>query len=132
MVPFEQIQDISEQIARRFQPQTLILFGSYAYGQPTNDSDIDMLIIMPFSGSPARVASTIRMQLERYPAAGLDLVVHTPDDITRRLKENDYFLQDILTHGKVLYEAPDQRDAQMAIDTCIQMRNHLQQNLGIT
>jgi uncharacterized protein len=46
VISFSQIQAFSQQIVEKFQPERIILFGSYAYGQPTEDSDVDLLIIL--------------------------------------------------------------------------------------
>jgi len=54
-----QIAHLCEIIAREFQPEKIILFGSWAYGTPDAESDIDLLIVMPFEGSPFRQAGTI-------------------------------------------------------------------------
>ena len=54
-----QIARLCEVIAREFQPEKIILFGSWAYGTPDAESDIDLLIVMPFEGSPFRQAGTI-------------------------------------------------------------------------
>jgi predicted nucleotidyltransferase len=44
------ISSFARQVARQFNPQKIILFGSYAYGKPTEDSDVDILVVMPFKG----------------------------------------------------------------------------------
>ena len=60
MVSFNQIQDFSQKIVKEFQPDRIILFGSYAYGQPTEDSDGDLLIILPVEKIPGQKAIAIR------------------------------------------------------------------------
>lgn len=52
MVTMDQIEDVGRQIAERFSPERVILFGSYADGEPTEDSDVDLLVVMPAKGSP--------------------------------------------------------------------------------
>ena len=54
------IQDVCRQIVDAVQPQKIILFGSYAYGQPAADSDVDLLVVMPFEGHPAYQAAKLR------------------------------------------------------------------------
>jgi predicted nucleotidyltransferase len=98
-----EIQDISEQIRREFAPQKIILFGSHSGGNPDMDSDVDLLVVMPFQGKPWRVAVDIRERIKS--ALPLDLLVRTPDQLQERLALHDSFITDIVTRGKVLYEA---------------------------
>lgn len=103
MIPIDKIQAFSQQIAERFQPERIILFGSYAYGQPTEDSDVDLLVILPFEELPVQKAIAIRQQLKApFP---LDLMARTPQQIQQRLEMGDFFIQDIMKNGRVLYEA---------------------------
>ena len=76
-VEMSRIKDLALQIAREFGPQRVILFGSYAYGHPTEDSDVDMLVVLPFEGKPVRKAIEIRNKLN--PRLPLDLLVRTPE-----------------------------------------------------
>lgn len=103
MVALSQIEAFSEQIVAKFQPKKIILFGSYAYGQPNEDSDVDLLVILPFEEMPVQKAISIRQQMN-YPFS-LDLMARTPTQIQQRLEMGDFFIQDIITRGKVLYEA---------------------------
>lgn len=102
------IEAIKEDIVERlkpFRPEKVILFGSYAAGRPTDDSDIDMLVVMSFEGSPIRKSAEMRLSLSsKYP---IDLLVRTPQQIKHRLELGDFFYQEILNTGKVLYEAVD-------------------------
>jgi len=102
MVTFSQIREYVERVAERFHPQQVILFGSYAYGNPSPDSDVDLLVVMPHEGHSAMVASMIRKNVRSgFP---LDLVVRSPEEIRRRLSLGDGFIQEILKKGKPLYE----------------------------
>ena len=103
MVSMESIQDLSRRIAAEFRPQRIVLFGSYATGEPTPDSDVDLLIIMPFEGKSVPIS--VEMRLKLRPAFPVDLIVRTPETVQQRLKMGDGFMRDILTRGKVLYEA---------------------------
>jgi len=103
MITMNQIEDFTDRIAREFEPQQIILFGSYANGKPTPDSDVDMLVIMPFEGRPTEKSVEIRMKL--MPHFPLDLLVRTPENIEHRLYMGDFFMQDILREGIILYEA---------------------------
>jgi uncharacterized protein len=99
----EQIQELCDQIVREFRPQKILLFGSYAYGQPSVDSDVDLLVIMPFEGSSREQAVKIRTRIDT-PVA-LDLLVRTPEQIAERLAMGDFFIREITEQGRVLYES---------------------------
>jgi uncharacterized protein len=103
MVDLSEIQAFSQQIVEKFQPERIILFGSYAYGQPTEDSDVDLLVILPFEKLPVYTAIAIRRQIKSpFP---LDLIARTPEQIQQRLDLGDFFIQDIINKGRILYEA---------------------------
>lgn len=103
MIDHKTIADVSERIVREFQPERIILFGSYAYGNPTDVSDVDLLVILPFEGSSLRKAAEILNKMSpRFP---VDLLVRTPEQIRQRLAWNDFFLREVLEQGKVLYES---------------------------
>jgi predicted nucleotidyltransferase len=105
LVKRNQIRAFSNAIAREFRPRKIVLFGSYAYGKPTEDSDVDVLVIMPFNRERGRKSLEIR---QRIPADfPLDLIVRTPEFIARRLRWGDCFIQEILAKGDVLYEATE-------------------------
>jgi uncharacterized protein len=102
MIALDQIRAFSEQVVTKFQPERIILFGSYAYGQPNEDSDVDLLVILPFEELPVQKAISIRQQVKSpFP---LDLMARTPEQIQQRLEMGDFFIQDIIKRGKVLYE----------------------------
>lgn len=103
MTSLDQINEFSQAIAEKFQPEKIILFGSYAYGKPNQDSDVDLLVVLPFEGRSVQKAIEIRQAL-RAPFP-LDLLVRTPQDIQVRLKMGDFFIQDIVQKGLVIYEA---------------------------
>jgi len=101
------ILELSKQIAREFEPDRIILFGSYAYGNPTPDSDVDMLIILPFKGKPAEKAVEIRLSIR--PTFPVDIIARTPEKIKERIDLGDDFIREILMKGKVLYENNNKR-----------------------
>ena len=103
MVDMEQIKALSQRIAEKFQPEQIILFGSYAYGKPTEDSDVDLLVILPFEGYAFRKAAEIRCQVN--PKFPVDLLVRTSEQLNQRLELGDFFMKEIVDRGKVLYEA---------------------------
>ena len=101
-----QIARLCAVIAREFQPEKIILFGSWAYGTPDTDSDIDLLVVMPFEGSPFRQAGTILSRvIQAVGLLPLDILVRTAGQLDERLAMGDGFVRDILERGKVLYEA---------------------------
>jgi predicted nucleotidyltransferase len=106
MVKRSQIRAFSKAVAQRFRPRKIVLFGSYAYGNPTEDSDVDLLVIMPRTYDRGeRMSVRIRQAIPRdFP---LDLLVRTPADLARRLGWKDPFICELLEKGKVLYEAND-------------------------
>jgi predicted nucleotidyltransferase len=102
MISMTRIKHFSQRIAREFKPKRIILFGSHANGRPTPDSDVDMLVVMPFEGRAVEKSVEIRMKL--LPDFPLDLLVRTPENIEQRLSMGDFFMHDIIHKGKVLYE----------------------------
>ncbi len=99
------IPDIVERLTRYYQPERIILFGSYAYGQPTPDSDIDLLIIKETNERPidrrVRVREIVYQPSRRTPISPL---VITTAELSQRLRDGDDFLREVMSRGKVLYE----------------------------
>jgi len=104
MVAMREIRAFSRRIAERFKPRRIILFGSYAYGKPTEDSDVDLFVIIPCKGDEVYKAVEIRLAVDS--PFSLDLIVRTPANVRQRVAMGDWFIMDILEKGKVLYEAP--------------------------
>jgi uncharacterized protein len=103
----EQIQDYADRIAAEFHPEKIILFGSYANGTPNEDSDVDLMVIMPFEGKWHYQAAEIELKIR--PIFPMDLLVRTPQKIKERLDLHDFFVEDIVNEGKVLYESRRRR-----------------------
>lgn len=100
-------RDISawcKKVAREFRPAKIILFGSYARGKPTEDSDVDVLVVMPLARGQrdVRQAAAIRERV-RAPFP-MDVLVRSPRQITQRLARGDGFLADVMRHGRLMYE----------------------------
>ena len=104
-IPAEVIAELARRIAEKFQPEQIILFGSYAYGIPRPESDVDLLVVMNTVLSENRQAIQIRQYLN--PLFGLDLIVYTPENLRQRLAWGDSFLQEIINKGVILYESVD-------------------------
>ncbi|MEK7249291.1 MAG: nucleotidyltransferase domain-containing protein [Bacteroidota bacterium] len=103
LIPFDQIEAVAKKIAERFSVEKILLFGSYAYGEPEEGSDVDLLIIMDHDKESNRkqMFEIARMLSPRpFP---IDLVVRTPRDIDTRIPQGDWFLKDAYEKGKVLY-----------------------------
>ena len=99
-IPFAAIQDVVEQIVGHFKPIRIILFGSYAYGQPKPESDVDLLVIMDTPLNETQQAVEILKAIAyRF---GLDLLVYTPQHLQQRLEWGDPFLREIVDHGEGL------------------------------
>jgi predicted nucleotidyltransferase len=100
------IQDILEKLLAGYAPQKVILFGSYAYGNPRPDSDIDLLIIKDTSERFIDRWVTVRRILsDPQRKAPLETLVLTPREVSGRLAVGDQFLAEILEKGEVLYAA---------------------------
>jgi predicted nucleotidyltransferase len=107
-VPMSAIRRYARQIVEKFDPERVILFGSYAYGTPTPDSDVDLLVVMHARDQFSQ-AVRIAEAIERgFP---LDLLVRTPRVLKQRLQWGDWFLREIVTRGRILYEKADCRVA---------------------
>ena len=99
----EAIASVVQQIVARFRPQQVILFGSYAYGEPQAGSDVDLLVVADAPGSEAAQAARICQAIDYH--FGLDLIVRSPQTVARRLALGDPFLHEVIHRGKVLYDA---------------------------
>jgi predicted nucleotidyltransferase len=101
LIPRAVIRDFARQIADRFQPEKIILFGSYAYGKPHRDSDVDILVVMP---AYDEINQAVRIREKTSHHFPLDLIVRTPENMRWRLEEGDWFLREVVEYGKILYE----------------------------
>jgi predicted nucleotidyltransferase len=94
-------------VAQTLKPEKIILFGSYAYGEPTPDSDVDLLVILDTDAPRTeRQWAVSRLLVPRlFP---VDILVKTPAEIEEALRSADFFVREILTRGQVLYERDEQ------------------------
>jgi predicted nucleotidyltransferase len=103
MVPKRQIEQLAKRVAEAFKPQRIVLFGSYASGAPTPDSDVDLLVVMPHRGPGHRTAAKIRCFCDTgFP---IDVLVRSQREIDSRLAMGDPFFQQIMGEGIVLHDA---------------------------
>jgi predicted nucleotidyltransferase len=105
-IPMRLIRRFAREVAERFHPEKIILFGSYAYGTPHEDSDVDVLVVMPARNE---LDQAVRISLAVEAPFPLDIIVRTPKKLAWRLKEGDWFLREVVSQGKVLYAKPDRR-----------------------
>ena len=105
-ISLQSIRNVTRRIVEEFQPEKIVLFGSYAYGTPGPDSDVDLLVVMDTSLSSRQQRLEISRVLSPRPFP-MDILVRTPKDLAERLKLGDSFLQDIISRGKVVYERQD-------------------------
>lgn len=99
----ELLQEIVEKIKTGYQPEKIILYGSYAYGHPDQESDIDLLIVKETEASPFDRRVAVRRIVDlRVPIAFAPIVV-TPHELSARLEMGDSFFEEIVQKGKVLY-----------------------------
>jgi uncharacterized protein len=103
MVNHDMIRDFARRLAREFEPKRIILFGSHASGTPRPDSDVNLFVIIRFQGRSLRQSVEMLRRLD--PPFAVDLVVRTPEEVEQRLQHNDFFMQDVVRRGTVLYEA---------------------------
>ena len=107
MVEAVDIIEFVDRAAAKFLPQRIVLFGSYGYGTPTPDSDVDLLVIMNYRGPSHRKSIKIRTEVDAsFP---MDLLVRSQSEIQRRIGWNDFFLKEITEKGLELYDANDRR-----------------------
>jgi predicted nucleotidyltransferase len=104
-IPLRVIRRFARDVAEKFHPEKIILFGSYAYGTPHEDSDVDILVVMPTWNQLSMAA---RIHIDIDPPFPLDIIVRTPKNIRWRLEDGDLFHTEIVSKGKVLYEKDDQ------------------------
>jgi predicted nucleotidyltransferase len=101
LIPRAVIRDYARQIVEQFHPDRIILFGSYAYGKPHKDSDVDILVVMPAHDEINQAVRILERTNSSFP---LDLIVRTPHNLRWRLQEGDWFLREIVSRGTVLHE----------------------------
>ncbi len=102
----ETLQKAIELIVKKIKPEKIILFGSYAHGNPNHDSDVDLFVIMRTrkKDSKRNLAISLLLIPREFP---VDIIVKTPKEVEQAIKggvNNAFFIREILKTGKVLYE----------------------------
>ena len=96
------LSEIAQKVVHAFRPKNIILFGSYAYGKPTSDSDLDLLIVMESRDRPAERIRRVSDLFDPRPLP-MDFIVLTPGEMRQRLSGFDPFLEEVLEKGQMLY-----------------------------
>ena len=105
-IPMRVIRDYALKVARLFNPEKIILFGSYAYGTPHEDSDVDIMVVMPARNQIDQACKIDRLVEPQFP---LDLIVRTPKKLAEWLECKESFHTEIVKKGKVLYDKRRQK-----------------------
>lgn len=101
-VEFEAIREFCDRVAEAYNPHKIILFGSYARGDGTENSDVDILVIMDFEGAWVDTATKIRMAIRRnFP---LDLIVIRPELVYEPITLGNWVIAAAQTEGKIMFE----------------------------
>ena len=103
----EGLSKVIRQIVEQFYPQRIVLFGSYAYGEPHEGSDLDLLVVMETEENPLHAAARIAASIEHpFP---LDILVIRPSDLEVSLEQGNVFETEVIKKGITLYEAKGDR-----------------------
>jgi predicted nucleotidyltransferase len=102
MITRETITAVAKKIAHSFNPEKIILFGSYAWGKPEIDSDLDLFIVMESKDRPIKRAVSVKRVLKDLYVP-MDILVRTPDELQHRIDIGDPFIKKILRDGQVIY-----------------------------
>lgn len=97
----QKIKEVVNKIVKEYQPEKIILFGSWAWGEPGPDSDVDLFIVKRTDRSTREVAREIDGSIFPRPFP-IDFIVYTPEQV-EKWREVDFFIRNIFTKGKVLY-----------------------------
>ncbi len=96
------IKKLALKIGQKFKPQKVIVFGSWAWGTPHQDSDVDFCVVKDTDNSRQEALNISKFLYPReYP---LDILVYTPNYLEKRLRMDDFFAKKIINQGIILYE----------------------------
>jgi predicted nucleotidyltransferase len=100
------VQEIVRRLVADYAPEKIILFGSYAYGAPHGNSDIDLLVVKDTTERYIdRQVDVLRLATGMHKHVGLEPIVMTPAEVAQRLRIGDQFIEEIMTKGETLYAA---------------------------
>ena len=104
-ISIARIKQAARRVVSKVHPEKVILFGSHAHGKPTADSDVDLLLVIKKSSKKARQAAFLKASSALDPRPfPVDLLVKSSSQIVSRIAHGDFFLQDIVEHGRILYQ----------------------------
>lgn len=100
----KEIKRITDRIVKRYKPEKIILFGSYAWGKPAEDSDVDLFIVKKSGKRRIDRGRELRKILFGNDFPAMDILIYTPKEVEKRLSMGDFFIKEILSKGKVFYD----------------------------
>jgi predicted nucleotidyltransferase len=103
LIPEATIESVTQAIAENFHPEKIILFGSYATGNPTPDSDLDLLVVMPSDQPRYKRSVPMQLMFRPYPCP-MDILVYTPDEVKKWNGALNHIVTIAHRTGKVVYE----------------------------
>ena len=89
-----------------FEPQQIVVFGSWARGEAKEDSDVDLLVVMPFEGSKRDLQVSMRLALSEFDVP-VDLIIASPQDIALKRDWNGLIYKEAYREGRIAYERSD-------------------------
>ena len=104
MVRMPDIKRYCDEIAAACKPRRIILFGSHAYGNPDEGSDVDVLVVLPRTRRVRR-DTDVKIRLKARASFPVDMLVRGEAEVERRVRDRDSFMLDVTEKGKVMYEA---------------------------
>ncbi len=107
MITKSQIDEVVQAIVENYQPEKVILFGSYASGTAREDSDLDLAVIKKTSKPYFKRGGEVRMAIRKAGQIHFfskDILVFTPDEMANQKDDRYSIIHEILTTGKTLYD----------------------------
>lgn len=102
--PTQQIEEITRRLVAEFAPETISLFGAHAWGHPDDDSDLDLLVVVPESDQPPPRRAARAYRCLREMPVPLDILVKTREEVERSRHVPASLIHEVLKRGRVLYE----------------------------